>query len=86
MTAGHCADGASSVELMLGAHNVREDAEEGRYNTVQNSTVQYSTVHVTCRMEITSTEIFKHESYNPFLIHNDIALIHLPQPIEFNGS
>ena len=36
-------------------------------------------------MEITSTEIFKHESYNPFLIHNDIALIHLPQPIEFNG-
>ena len=37
-------------------------------------------------MEITSTEIFKHESYNPFLIHNDIALIHLPQPIEFNGS
>ena len=67
MTAGHCADGASSVELMLGAHNVREDAEEGR-------------------MEITSTEIFKHESYNPFLIHNDIALIHLPQPIEFNGS
>ena len=37
-------------------------------------------------MEITSTEIFKHESYNPFLIHNDIALIHLPQPIEFNGD
>ena len=44
MTAGHCADGASSVELMLGAHNVREDAEEGRYSTVQHSTVQYSIV------------------------------------------
>ena len=67
MTAGHCADGASSVEVMLGAHNVREDAEDGR-------------------MEIISTDIVNHESYNPFLIHNDIALIHLPAPIEFNGK
>ena len=67
MTAGHCADGAKSVEVMLGAHNVREDAEDGR-------------------MEIISTDIVQHESYNPFLIHNDIALIHLPQPIEFNGD
>ena len=25
MTAGHCADGASSVNVMLGAHNVRSD-------------------------------------------------------------
>jgi len=65
MTAGHCADGASSVQVMLGAHNVREAAEEGR-------------------MEIMSTDIFKHESYNPILIHNDIALIKLPEPIQFN--
>ena len=67
MTAGHCADGASSVQVMLGAHNVREAAEEGR-------------------MEIMSTDIFKHESYNPILIHNDIALIKLPEPIQFNGK
>ena len=67
MTAGHCADGAQSMRIMLGAHNVREAAEEGR-------------------LEITSTDIFKHESYNPFLIHNDIALVKLPEPVTFNGG
>ena len=67
MTAGHCADGASSIRAMLGAHNVREDAEDGR-------------------LEILSTDITKHESYNPVLIHNDIALVKLPEPIEFNGK
>ena len=67
MTAGHCADGAQFMNIMLGAHNVREDVEDGR-------------------LEIHSEEIMKHESYNPFLIHNDIALVHLPEPIEFNGK
>jgi len=67
MTAGHCADDATSVEVMLGAHNVREAVEDGR-------------------MEIMSTDIFKHESYNGILIHNDIALIKLPEPIEFNDN
>ena len=52
---------------MLGAHNVREDVEDGR-------------------MEIVSTDIYQHESYNGILIHNDIALIKLPEPIEFNGN
>merc|ERR1711973_572355 len=67
LTAGHCADGASSVNVMLGAHNVREDVEDGR-------------------MEIVSTDIYQHESYNGILIHNDIALIKLPEPIEFNDN
>ena len=30
LTAAHCANGASSMRIMLGAHNVREDTEEGR--------------------------------------------------------
>ena len=36
MTAGHCADGASSVNVMLGAHNVRETVEEGRLEIASN--------------------------------------------------
>ena len=27
MTAAHCVDGATSMKVFLGAHNVREDAE-----------------------------------------------------------
>jgi len=36
MTAGHCADGASSVNVMLGAHNVRETVEDGRLEIASN--------------------------------------------------
>ena len=36
LTAGHCADGASSVNVMLGAHNVRETVEEGRLEIGSN--------------------------------------------------
>merc|ERR1711953_110737 len=34
LTAAHCANGASSMRIMLGAHNVREDTEEGRIEVV----------------------------------------------------
>ena len=30
MTAAHCVDGATSMKVFLGAHNVREASEEGR--------------------------------------------------------
>jgi len=30
MTAAHCVDGATSMKVFLGAHNVREETEEGR--------------------------------------------------------
>jgi len=36
LTAGHCADGASSVNVMLGAHNVRETVEDGRLEIASN--------------------------------------------------
>lgn len=65
LTAGHCAHGASSIRLMLGAHNVRESSEEGR-------------------VEVISTDFFTHPDYNQISIHNDLALIHLPSPVEFN--
>jgi len=34
LTAAHCANGASSMRVMLGAHNVREATEEGRIEVV----------------------------------------------------
>merc|ERR1711936_757637 len=32
LTAAHCAKDATEMKVMLGAHNVREDSEEGRLN------------------------------------------------------
>ncbi|KAL7643263.1 UNVERIFIED_CONTAM: hypothetical protein RMT77_006554 [Armadillidium vulgare] len=35
------------------------------------------------QVSITSTDLIVHEDYSPTLVHNDIALIHLPQAVEF---
>jgi len=35
------------------------------------------------RIEVVSTDILTHEKYNPFLLHNDIALIRLPYKVNF---
>jgi len=67
LTAAHCADGASEMLVMLGAHNVREGAEEGR-------------------MELTTTDFFTHPDWSQMNIHNDLALIHLPQAINFTDK
>jgi len=64
LTAGHCAKDASSMRIMLGAHNVRSDSEEGR-------------------LEVTSTDFFTHPQYSQLTLHNDLALVHLPYPINF---
>jgi len=64
LTAAHCAQGASEMVVMLGAHNVREASED-------------------CRIEVTTTEFFTHPKWNQFILHNDLALVHLPQPVNF---
>nr|XP_027212617.1 chymotrypsin BI-like [Penaeus vannamei] len=66
LTAAHCMDGAGFVEVVLGAHNIR-----------QNEASQVS---------ITSTDFFTHENWNSWLLTNDIALIKLPSPVEFNEN
>ncbi|XP_050076061.1 collagenase-like [Anopheles maculipalpis] len=33
-----------------------------------------------------STEFFKHEKYNPLFVANDVALVKLPQKVEFNEN
>ena len=38
------------------------------------------------RLEIASNEIFAHENYNGLSIRNDIALVHLPEPVQFTGQ
>ena len=35
---------------------------------------------------VTSTEFVIHENWNPYLVQKDIALIKLPQPVQFNGN
>jgi len=36
------------------------------------------------RIELVSTSLHTHENYNPIVLHNDLALIKLPQKVEFS--
>jgi len=66
LTAAHCMDGAGFVEVVMGAHNIRENEDT--------------------QVTMTSTDFTVHENYGPFLIHNDIAVIHLPSPVTFDAN
>jgi secreted trypsin-like serine protease len=66
LTAGHCLDGAISVEVVAGAHNIRE-----------NEPTQVTMV---------STDLTVHEAYNSVLLHQDVALVHLPSPLTFDAN
>jgi len=65
LTAAHCAKDATEMKVMLGAHNVREDSEEGR-------------------LELVTRDFFTHPRYSQITLHNDLALVHLPQKVEFS--
>ena len=41
LTAAHCAEAGLSFEVMLGAHNVRADSEEGRIEITTFDAVVY---------------------------------------------
>lgn len=67
VTAAHCLDGnALQVRVMLGAHNIKEEEEEGRLN-------------------INTMMFFTHPEYNPSLLQNDIALIHLGRSVQLTS-
>ncbi|XP_042885830.1 chymotrypsin BII-like [Penaeus japonicus] len=66
LTAAHCMDGASFVEVVLGAHHV--------------------TANEDTQVTLTSTDFFTHENWNSWLLADDIALIRLPNSVEFNEN
>ena len=68
LTAAHCVDGnALEVKVMLGAHNIKAETEEGR-------------------VSVNTMMFFTHPAYNPSLLQNDIALIHLINPVQFTNK
>ncbi|KAK3892305.1 hypothetical protein Pcinc_003837 [Petrolisthes cinctipes] len=80
LTAAHCTDGGEYVDVVMGAHNIRQNEENvvmGAHNIRQNEESQ-----VTVR----SDTLMTHEDYNSFSLHNDIGLIQLPSPIIFNDN
>ena len=44
-----------------------------------------SDVAETTQLRIVSTNLIPHEDYKPLTIHNDICVVDLGNPIEFNG-
>ena len=66
LTAAHCAKDALEMKVMLGAHNVREDAEG--------------------RIQLVTRDFFTHEKYNTLNLHNDLALVHLPEKVNFTSK
>jgi len=67
LTAAHCAQDATEMTIMLGAHNVREASEPGR-------------------LEIVTRDFFTHPKWSSFNIHNDLALVHLPEKVTFSDT
>ena len=68
LTAAHCVDGnALEVKVMLGAHNIKAEEEDGR-------------------LSVNTMMFFTHPAYNPSLLQNDIALIHLINPVQFTNK
>ena len=83
MTAAHCADGASYFNI-LGRRN-----KTWQYLNVYNCNVIAGAHDVRAdsephRVEITSYEGFTHPDWDPNTLSNDIALVRLPEKIEFN--
>ncbi|KAF2895636.1 hypothetical protein ILUMI_10546 [Ignelater luminosus] len=66
LTAAHCVDGARSVEVVCGAHNIRQE----------ESTQQVRK----------SSDLKVHEGWDSWQIINDVALIHLSEPLELNDQ
>ena len=66
LTAAHCADGALSARVVIGAHNVDNPEPEA--------------------LEIEATEFIVHEKWSFENLHNDLALIHLPEPAPLSGK
>ncbi|XP_035906192.1 collagenase-like [Anopheles stephensi] len=48
--------------------------------------VHLGTVEFDGGLVLESTEFFKHEKYNPLFVANDVALVKLPQKVEFNEN
>jgi len=66
LTAAHCADGALSARVFIGAHNVDNPEPEA--------------------LEIEATEFIVHEKWSFENLHNDLALIHLPEPAPLSDT
>ena len=64
LTDANFAKDASEMKVMLGAHNIRDVAEEGR-------------------IELVTRDFFTHERYSQIKLHNDLAIVHLPEKVNF---
>ena len=45
LTAAHCASIATSIRVLLGAHNVREETEEGRLEMITTDFFSHEVVY-----------------------------------------
>ncbi|XP_065169021.1 brachyurin-like [Atheta coriaria] len=66
LTAAHCVETAESIEVVLGAHKIKEEEDT--------------------QIRVVTTEFLHHEDWSRFTLTNDIALVKLPEPVEFNDN
>jgi secreted trypsin-like serine protease len=67
----HCTNGAETITLLIGAHDIKAPLETEPSRRVVN---------------ITKDSIFTHPKYNEDNVFNDISIIRLPQELSFNSA
>jgi len=71
ITAAHCTDGAETITILMGAHNLRASKEEEPNRRVVN---------------VTAENIHQHPNYNEDTVTHDISIIRLDDKLEFNDA
>ncbi|CAL8113620.1 unnamed protein product [Orchesella dallaii] len=69
ITAAHCTDGAETVTILLGTHNLKASSEEEPGRRVVN---------------VTAENIHQHPKYNEDTVTHDISIIRLPEKLTFD--
>lgn len=69
--AAHCTDGAETVTILIGAHNLRASKEEEPDRRVVN---------------VTADDIHQHPKYDEETVTHDISIIRLPDKLTFNDN
>jgi len=69
LLSAHCTDGAETITVLMGVHNLKASKEEEPGRRVVN---------------VTAADIHQHPKYNEDTVTHDISIIRLPEKLTFD--